>query len=128
MISSPFGQGYHEGLAPQGSRDGGRLIIKIGQLNFALSIAQHFMVVQRPKQLNNHVCCELLSVRRLALYKILDLRMNGVVSSERPTSMAKLHSKAHEEILNVIDQLRSEGISRHVDLPQLIVCGECKID
>ena len=40
------------------------------------------------------------------------------------TSLIKLHSKDHEEILNVIDQLRSEGISRYLGLPQLIVCGD----
>ena len=35
-----------------------------------------------------------------------------------------LQSKDHEEILDVIDQLRLEGVSRYVDLPQLIVCGD----
>ena len=36
----------------------------------------------------------------------------------------RLQTKDHEEVLDVIDQLRSEGISRYVDLPQLIVCGD----
>ncbi|MCJ1474752.1 hypothetical protein MMC13_003412 [Lambiella insularis] len=45
-------------------------------------------------------------------------------STEAATSLVKLHSKDHEEILNVIDQLRSEGISRFLNLPQLIVCGD----
>ena len=35
-----------------------------------------------------------------------------------------LQSDAHEELLNVIDDLRSQGISRFVDLPQIIVCGD----
>src|SRR5271155_3922699 len=39
------------------------------------------------------------------------------------TPLVQLQSKDHEEILNVIDQLRSEGISKYINLPQLIVCG-----
>ncbi|KAI1628706.1 hypothetical protein EDD37DRAFT_644494 [Exophiala viscosa] len=35
-----------------------------------------------------------------------------------------LQSAEHEELLNIIDTLRSQGISRYVDLPQLIVCGD----
>lgn len=35
-----------------------------------------------------------------------------------------LQSKDHEDLLNIIDNLRSQGISRYIDLPQLIVCGD----
>ncbi|EEP77740.1 predicted protein [Uncinocarpus reesii 1704] len=35
-----------------------------------------------------------------------------------------LQSKDHGELLNVIDLLRSQGVSRYVHLPQLIVCGD----
>jgi GTPase SAR1 family protein len=35
-----------------------------------------------------------------------------------------LQSKDHEDLLNIIDQLRSQGIGRYIDLPQLIVCGD----
>lgn len=35
-----------------------------------------------------------------------------------------LATEAHEELLNVIDSLRSQGISRFLDLPQIIVCGD----
>ncbi len=35
-----------------------------------------------------------------------------------------LQSREHEEVLNVIDQLRSQGINQYIDLPQLIVCGD----
>jgi GTPase SAR1 family protein len=35
-----------------------------------------------------------------------------------------LQSKDHEELLDVIDHLRALGISRYIDLPQLIVCGD----
>ncbi|KAJ9610876.1 hypothetical protein H2200_005653 [Cladophialophora chaetospira] len=35
-----------------------------------------------------------------------------------------LQTAEHEEVLNIIDTLRSQGISRYVDLPQIIVCGD----
>ncbi|EXJ67601.1 dynamin GTPase [Cladophialophora psammophila CBS 110553] len=35
-----------------------------------------------------------------------------------------LQTTEHEEILNLIDTLRFQGISRYVDLPQVIVCGD----
>ncbi|KIW23993.1 uncharacterized protein PV07_09733 [Cladophialophora immunda] len=35
-----------------------------------------------------------------------------------------LQTAEHEEILNLIDTLRFQGISRYVDLPQVIVCGD----
>jgi len=35
-----------------------------------------------------------------------------------------LQSKDHGELLDVIDLLRSQGISRYVSLPQLVVCGD----
>ncbi|MCJ1464577.1 hypothetical protein MMC07_003190 [Pseudocyphellaria aurata] len=35
-----------------------------------------------------------------------------------------LQSKDHGELLDVIDILRSQGISRYISLPQLIVCGD----
>ncbi|WEW59424.1 hypothetical protein PRK78_004896 [Emydomyces testavorans] len=35
-----------------------------------------------------------------------------------------LQSKDHGELLNVIDLLRSQGINRYVNLPQVIVCGD----
>lgn len=51
-----------------------------------------------------------------------DADLNG--ESDATGSIIPLQSKEHEEILNVIDQLRLEGVSRYVDLPQLIVCGD----
>lgn len=38
-------------------------------------------------------------------------------------SMA-LQSKDHRDLLDIIDKLRSKGISRYVDLPEIIVCGD----
>lgn len=37
---------------------------------------------------------------------------------------SELQSKEHGIILDVIDELRSLGISHHIDLPQIIVCGD----
>src|ERR1700744_5264240 len=30
----------------------------------------------------------------------------------------------HRDLLDIIDNLRSQGISRYVDLPEIIVCGD----
>ena len=35
-----------------------------------------------------------------------------------------LQSKDHGDLLNIIDDLRSQGISHYIDLPQVIVCGD----
>lgn len=35
-----------------------------------------------------------------------------------------LQSKDHKGLLDIIDKLRSKGISRYIDLPQIIVCGD----
>ena len=40
------------------------------------------------------------------------------------TSGASLASESHEELLNMIDTLRKQGVGRIIDLPQLIVCGD----
>lgn len=53
-----------------------------------------------------------------------DTITDGNFSTNVAAGLIKLHSKDHEEILNVIDQLRSQGISKYVNLPQLIVCGD----
>jgi GTP1/Obg family GTP-binding protein len=50
------------------------------------------------------------------------INMADQKSSKFPA--VSLQSKDHEDLLNIIDLLRSQGISRYVDLPQLIVCGE----
>lgn len=43
-----------------------------------------------------------------------------MVRSERPS----LQSKDGHDILDIVDSLRSQGISQYVDLPQIIVCGD----
>jgi GTP-binding protein EngB required for normal cell division len=35
-----------------------------------------------------------------------------------------LQSKDHRDLLDIIDTLRSKGINRYVDLPEIIVCGD----
>lgn len=35
-----------------------------------------------------------------------------------------LQSKDHRDLLDIIDKLRSKGISRYIDLPEIIVCGD----
>ncbi|KAL2758434.1 hypothetical protein ACRALDRAFT_1080266 [Sodiomyces alcalophilus JCM 7366] len=35
-----------------------------------------------------------------------------------------LQSEEHRDLLDIIDGLRSQGISRYVDLPEIIVCGD----
>lgn len=38
--------------------------------------------------------------------------------------LSQLGSKNQLDLLNCIDQLRSEGINRYDSLPQIIVCGD----
>ena len=45
-------------------------------------------------------------------------------STEHTQGDALLHSTEHRELLDIIDRLRSQGISQFVDLPQIIVCGD----
>jgi GTPase SAR1 family protein len=35
-----------------------------------------------------------------------------------------ISSREHEELLNIIDNIRSQGVSRYVDIPQIVVCGD----
>jgi GTPase SAR1 family protein len=44
--------------------------------------------------------------------------------NEAEAPLISLQSKDHSDLLNIIDSLRSQGISRYIDLPQLIVCGD----
>ncbi|KAI0021407.1 P-loop containing nucleoside triphosphate hydrolase protein [Xylariomycetidae sp. FL0641] len=37
---------------------------------------------------------------------------------------ASLQSQDHRDLLDIIDKLRSQGLSRFVDIPQIIVCGD----
>ncbi|KAH7319625.1 P-loop containing nucleoside triphosphate hydrolase protein [Stachybotrys elegans] len=47
-----------------------------------------------------------------------------VLTKLGPTVLDGLLSSKHHEILDLIDSLRSQGIDREVDLPQIIVCGD----
>lgn len=50
------------------------------------------------------------------------------VSSDLPkwsdVAEVQLQSKEHRDLLDIIDKLRSQGISQYVDLPQIVVCGD----
>ncbi|KAM0321796.1 hypothetical protein ACHAQA_009893 [Verticillium albo-atrum] len=37
---------------------------------------------------------------------------------------ADIQSQDHRDLLDIIDRLRSQGFSRYVDLPEIIVCGD----
>lgn len=51
-----------------------------------------------------------------------------VLDSATPAQPAQpevhLQIPEHDELLDVVDTLRSQGINRYIDLPQLIVCGD----
>ena len=49
---------------------------------------------------------------------------SSVMEIDSKMLTVSLQSKDHEELLNIIDDLRSQGISRYIDLPQLVVCGD----
>ncbi|EMR64199.1 putative interferon-induced gtp-binding protein mx protein [Eutypa lata UCREL1] len=42
----------------------------------------------------------------------------------QPRDNGKLQAKDGRDLLDIIDRLRSHGISRFVDLPQIVVCGD----
>lgn len=46
------------------------------------------------------------------------------VHSLQTEALSQLCSKDQLDLLNCIDQLRSEGINQYVSLPQIIVCGD----
>ncbi|KAJ2998138.1 hypothetical protein NUW58_g419 [Xylaria curta] len=50
--------------------------------------------------------------------------MNGLVEPITQYDGGKLQNQNHRHLLDVIDSLRSQGISRYIDLPQIIVCGD----
>ena len=49
--------------------------------------------------------------------------MGNDIEPHGPQSIL-LQSKDHGELLDVIDILRSQGISRYISLPQIVVCGD----
>lgn len=44
--------------------------------------------------------------------------------SPNKMSSVEFQSKDHRDLLDSIDKLRSRGISRYVDLPEIVVCGD----
>ncbi|OJD29482.1 interferon-induced gtp-binding protein mx [Diplodia corticola] len=51
-----------------------------------------------------------------------DVEMKTV--SLEDTALGQLQNGDQANLLDVIDELRGHGISKHIDLPQLIVCGD----
>lgn len=51
-----------------------------------------------------------------------DVEMKTV--SLEDTALGQLQNGDQASLLDVIDELRGHGISKHIDLPQLIVCGD----
>lgn len=56
------------------------------------------------------------------------INMNGASHNGKMTSdlvaSDGLHSTAQDDLLNMIDSLRYEGLDKDVSLPQLVVCGD----
>lgn len=50
--------------------------------------------------------------------------MDGSVEQILQYDGGQLQTRDHRDLLDVIDNLRSQGIGRYVDLPQIIVCGD----
>ena len=44
--------------------------------------------------------------------------------SEKIAVQSKIISREHEEILDTIDKIREQGISRYVDTPQIVVYSD----
>lgn len=40
-----------------------------------------------------------------------------------PKTTSFIQSENHRDLLDIVDKLRSRGVSHYVDLPQIIVCG-----
>lgn len=51
---------------------------------------------------------------------------DSVIPEDAEPSQPQIHlqSQQHDKLLNLIDTLRSQGITRYIDLPELIVCGD----
>jgi len=48
----------------------------------------------------------------------------GDAGDKAPAPQPSISSPEHEELLNAIDKIRSHGISRYIDIPQIVVCGD----
>lgn len=59
---------------------------------------------------------------------IITTNMNGTSHTDMMTNglvaPSGLHSKAQDELLNMVDSLRFEGLDKDLSLPQLVVCGD----
>ncbi|KAM0817351.1 hypothetical protein AB5N19_03156 [Seiridium cardinale] len=51
-------------------------------------------------------------------------KLNAGNVSRISKTAASLESSEHRDMLHIIEKFRSQGISRYIDLPQIIVCGD----
>nr|POE74764.1 interferon-induced gtp-binding protein mx2 [Quercus suber] len=57
-------------------------------------------------------------------YRCLQMPDPSKTDAFDTTTLQGLQPSEHLELLDVIDQLRAQGLNEHLDLPQLIVCGD----
>ena len=48
----------------------------------------------------------------------------SVIKTMEGPDTSNLQSKKGRDILDIVDSLRSQGMGYHVELPQIIVCGD----
>ena len=56
--------------------------------------------------------------------RLLGLSTRGRVRSLSTMPLAGLQSQDRRDLLDIVDNLRSLGVNRYVDLPQIVVCGD----
>jgi GTPase SAR1 family protein len=77
-----------------------------------------------PRNVLKDVSCQFTTTLATTFRYIF--QMAGLLKSPDSSTnhMETLQSKDRRDLLNIIDDLRSQGISHYVDLPQVIVCGD----
>lgn len=50
--------------------------------------------------------------------------MAQLITTPANGELTPLQFKDHRDLLDIVDRLRSQGLSQYVDLPQIIVCGD----
>ena len=48
----------------------------------------------------------------------------GDLGEATTAQQPKVTSQQHEQLLDTIDRIRAQGISRYIDIPQIVVCGD----
>ena len=58
------------------------------------------------------------------LKAIIGIMTEDTTRSSNGGQLPALQSKEHRDLLDIVDRLRLQGLSRYIDLPQIIVCGD----